>query len=115
MHSSGGVAKLKPALMKMYALLSTMHVEPELRRAISPHRHNLVAEVDPDNSGVLIVQLGGRKPRRRRTPGTGKKRGGLIQNHRLSGGSRSDALAHRLVRIEHRLRAPVELSSGMVT
>lgn len=30
-----------------------------------PRRHDLVAELDPDNSGVLIVQLGGRKSGRR--------------------------------------------------
>jgi len=45
--------------------LSAPHVSPELRRAISLHRHDLVAEVDPDNAGVLIVQLGGRKSGRR--------------------------------------------------
>lgn len=28
-------------------------------------RHNLVAELDPDNAGVLIVQLGGRRTGRR--------------------------------------------------
>ena len=28
-------------------------------------RHNLVAELDPDNAGVLIVQLGGRRSGRR--------------------------------------------------
>ena len=38
---------------------------PVLRRVFSPHRHNLIAELDPDNSGVLIVQLGGRKSGRR--------------------------------------------------
>jgi hypothetical protein len=38
---------------------------PGLRRVISPYRHDLVAELDPDNSGVLIVQLGGRRSGRR--------------------------------------------------
>lgn len=32
---------------------------------LSFYRHNLVAELDPDNAGVLIVQLGGRKSGRR--------------------------------------------------
>ena len=37
----------------------------ELRRVTPLHRHNLIAELDPDNAGVLIVQLGGRKSGRR--------------------------------------------------
>jgi hypothetical protein len=65
LHSSGGVAKLKPAieaLMQKYA--PPFHNVPAARvytPDFSPRRHNLVAELDPDNSGVLIVQLGGRR------------------------------------------------------
>jgi len=47
LHSTGGVAKLKPAIE---ALLQ---------------KHNLVVELDPDNAGVLVVQLGGRRTGRR--------------------------------------------------
>jgi len=47
LHSSGGVAKLKPAIEALM------------------QKHDLVAELDPDNAGVLIVQLGGRKSGRR--------------------------------------------------
>jgi len=47
LHSSGGVAKLKPAIEALM------------------QKHNLVAELDPDNAGVLIVQLSGGKPGRR--------------------------------------------------
>lgn len=47
LHSSGGVAKLKPAIEALM------------------QKYDLVAELDPDNSGVLIVQLGGRKSGRR--------------------------------------------------
>ncbi|KAF9650614.1 Smr-domain-containing protein [Thelephora ganbajun] len=47
LHSNGGVARLKPA------------IEALMRK------HNLVAELDPNNAGVLIVQLGGRKSGRR--------------------------------------------------
>jgi len=47
LHSSGGVAKLKPAIEELM------------------HKYNLIAELDPDNAGVLIVQLGGRKSGRR--------------------------------------------------
>lgn len=41
------------------------HASSEPRHVISHHRHDLVAELDPDNAGVLIVQLGGRKSGRR--------------------------------------------------
>ena len=41
------------------------HASPELSGVILLHRHDLIAEVDPDNAGVLIVQLGGRKSGRR--------------------------------------------------
>jgi len=47
LHSNGGVAKLKPAIEALM------------------QKHDLVAELDPDNAGVLIVQLGGRKSGRR--------------------------------------------------
>lgn len=47
LHSSGRVAKLKPAIEALM------------------QKYDLVAELDPDNSGVLIVQLGGRKSGRR--------------------------------------------------
>jgi len=47
LHSSGGVARLKPAIKA------------------SVQKRGLVAELDPDNAGVLIVQLGrGRSGRR---------------------------------------------------
>ena len=45
--------------------LFTQRASTELNGVIPPHRHDLVAEVDPDNAGVLIVQLGGRKSGRR--------------------------------------------------
>lgn len=48
----------------MYPFLTTC-MSLEFRRMISLHRHNLVAELDPDNSGVLIVQVGGRTSGRR--------------------------------------------------
>ncbi|KAJ3776478.1 hypothetical protein FB446DRAFT_721123 [Lentinula raphanica] len=45
MHSSGGVAKIKPAIEELM------------------QKHQLVAELDPNNAGVLIVQLGGHRDR----------------------------------------------------
>jgi len=41
LHSSGGVAKLKPAIEELM------------------QKHQLLAELDPDNAGVLTVQLKG--------------------------------------------------------
>ena len=41
------------------------HASPKLGGVIVLYRHDLIAEVDPDNAGVLIVQLGGRKSGRR--------------------------------------------------
>lgn len=66
MHSSGGVAKLKPAieaLIQKYTFLFTPHPSPG--SATLFRRHDLVAELDPDNAGVLIVQLDGRGSGRR--------------------------------------------------
>jgi len=40
----------------MHSLLIP-HSSPELLCLIPLHRHDLVAELDPDNAGVLIVQL----------------------------------------------------------
>ncbi|KAI0079038.1 DUF1771-domain-containing protein, partial [Panus rudis PR-1116 ss-1] len=42
LHSKGGVAKLKPAIEELI------------------QKHNLVAELDPQNAGVIIVSLDGR-------------------------------------------------------
>jgi len=47
LHSSGGVAELKPAIEALI------------------QKHDLVAELDRDNAGVLIVQLGRGKSGRR--------------------------------------------------
>jgi hypothetical protein len=61
--------------------LFTAHALPELTRAISLHRRKLVAESDPDNAGVLIVQLGGRKSSRRAAKATrrlGKSNKGYV-------------------------------------
>jgi len=49
LHSSGGVAKLKPAIEELM------------------QKHQLLAELDPDNSGVLIVQLNGQSTGRGHT------------------------------------------------
>lgn len=46
-----------------------LHASPELGPVVSSHRHNLVAEMDPDNAGVLIVQLGEGKSGRGRSIG----------------------------------------------
>ncbi|KAJ3781788.1 hypothetical protein GGU10DRAFT_365545 [Lentinula aff. detonsa] len=45
LHSSGGVAKIKPAIEALM------------------QKHQLVAELDSNNAGVLIVQLGGHSDR----------------------------------------------------
>ncbi|KAJ3853033.1 hypothetical protein EV368DRAFT_39736 [Lentinula lateritia] len=45
LHSSGGVAKIKPAIEELM------------------QKHQLVAELDPNNAGVLLVQLGGHRDR----------------------------------------------------
>ncbi|KIK67073.1 hypothetical protein GYMLUDRAFT_92914 [Collybiopsis luxurians FD-317 M1] len=45
LHSQGGVAKIKPAIEDLM------------------QKHQLVAELDPHNAGVLIVQLGGHRDR----------------------------------------------------
>jgi len=45
LHSQGGVAKIKPAISELM------------------QKHQLVAEMDPHNAGVLIVQLGGHRDR----------------------------------------------------
>ncbi|KAF5389495.1 hypothetical protein D9757_004324 [Collybiopsis confluens] len=45
LHSQGGAAKIKPAVEELMK------------------KHQLVAELDPHNAGVLIVQLGGRRDR----------------------------------------------------
>lgn len=50
---------------KVWTPFFRLHALVKLRRAISLRRHDLVAELDPDNAGVLIVQLGGRKSGRR--------------------------------------------------
>ncbi|EEB96977.1 hypothetical protein MPER_03795 [Moniliophthora perniciosa FA553] len=39
LHSTGGVAKLKPAIEALMI------------------KHQLIAEIDPDNAGVLVVQI----------------------------------------------------------
>jgi hypothetical protein len=64
LHSSGGRAKIKPAieeLMQKYHHLllhpSALYRDTDL--PIHCHRHQLLAELDPDNAGVLIVQLTG--------------------------------------------------------
>ncbi|KAI4528627.1 DUF1771-domain-containing protein [Schizophyllum commune Loenen D] len=41
LHSNGKAAKIKPAIEQLMA------------------KHNLAADLDPDNAGVLIVQIGG--------------------------------------------------------
>ena len=60
MHSQGGVAKIKPAieeLMSKYVLSSRL----TMRLIVS--RHRLVANPDPTNAGVLIIELNGTKSR----------------------------------------------------
>lgn len=41
LHSQGNAAKIKPAIEQLMV------------------KHNLVADLDPDNAGVLVVQIGG--------------------------------------------------------
>jgi len=47
LHSPGGAAKIKPAIEELM------------------QNHQLIAEMDPENAGVLIVHLGGRGDRTR--------------------------------------------------
>lgn len=37
----------------------TRHPSPELSHVISPHRHDMVVELDPNNPGVLVVRQRG--------------------------------------------------------
>ena len=61
LHSPKGVAKLKPAIEEL--IQRCIHILlPQLRLVVTHTglgRQGLVAELDPDNSGVLIVNLDG--------------------------------------------------------
>lgn len=62
LHSKGGVAKLKPAieeLIQKYVFNATYEDSLRCTHRCS-HRHQLIAQLDPQNAGVLIVSLDGR-------------------------------------------------------
>jgi len=62
LHSSGGVARLKPVieeLMQRYALTFRTTPITWAQSCYFTQRYDMVAELDPDNPGVLVVQQEG--------------------------------------------------------
>ena len=55
LHSKGGAAKIKPAIEQLMQKCGEPLIYPSTYSR--PSRHQLRAELDPGNGGVLVVQI----------------------------------------------------------